>query len=52
VNVELILNGRPTTLEVRADEMLAEALQLRETCRIGVCGACTVLVDGEPITYL
>ena len=50
MNVELILNGRATTLEVRADEMLAEALELRETCRIGVCGACTVLVDGETIT--
>jgi aerobic-type carbon monoxide dehydrogenase small subunit (CoxS/CutS family) len=50
VRVELILNGRPATLEVRADEMLAETLELRETCRIGVCGACTVLVDGEPIT--
>jgi aerobic-type carbon monoxide dehydrogenase small subunit (CoxS/CutS family) len=50
VNVELTLNGRATTLEVRADEMLAEALELRETCRIGVCGACTVLVDGEAIT--
>ena len=50
MKVELILNGRPTTLEVRSDEMLAEALELRETCSIGVCGACTVLLDGEPVT--
>jgi len=50
VNVELTLNGRATTLELRGDEMLTEALDLRETCRIGVCGACTVLLDGEPVT--
>jgi aerobic-type carbon monoxide dehydrogenase small subunit (CoxS/CutS family) len=50
VKVELILNGRPTTLEARSDEMLAEALELRVTCAIGVCGACTVLLDGEPVT--
>jgi aerobic-type carbon monoxide dehydrogenase small subunit (CoxS/CutS family) len=50
VRVELVLNGRPATLEARSDEMLAEALDLRVTCAIGVCGACTVLVDGEPVT--
>jgi aerobic-type carbon monoxide dehydrogenase small subunit (CoxS/CutS family) len=50
VKVELTLNGRATTLEVHGDEMLTEALGLRETCRIGVCGACTVLLDGEPVT--
>jgi aerobic-type carbon monoxide dehydrogenase small subunit (CoxS/CutS family) len=56
VDVELILNGRPATLEVRSDEMLLEALRahglrsVRETCAIGVCGACTVLLDGEPVS--
>ena len=50
MKVELILNGSPTTLEARSDEMLAEALGLRETCSIGVCGACTVLLEGEPVT--
>jgi aerobic-type carbon monoxide dehydrogenase small subunit (CoxS/CutS family) len=56
VNVELTLNGRPTTLDVRADEMLLETLRrqglgsVRETCAIGVCGACTVLLDGEPVS--
>jgi len=56
VNVELLLNGRRTTLDVRSDEMLLEALRahglrsVRETCAIGVCGACTVLLDGEPVS--
>jgi aerobic-type carbon monoxide dehydrogenase small subunit (CoxS/CutS family) len=56
VRVELVLNGRPETLEVRSDEMLLEALRdrglrsVRETCGIGVCGACTVLVDGETVS--
>jgi aerobic-type carbon monoxide dehydrogenase small subunit (CoxS/CutS family) len=56
VTIELILNGRATALQVRTDEMLLEALRrqglnsVRETCAIGVCGACTVLLDGEPVT--
>ena len=56
MNVELILNGRAATLDVRTDEMLLEALRreglrsVRETCAIGVCGACTVLLDGEPVS--
>ena len=48
MNVSLILNGRPTTLEVRSDEMLLEALH-RQGLR-SVCGACTVLLDGEPVS--
>jgi aerobic-type carbon monoxide dehydrogenase small subunit (CoxS/CutS family) len=56
VKVDLLLNGRAATLDVRSDEMLLEALRreglnsVRETCAIGVCGACTVLLDGEPVS--
>jgi aerobic-type carbon monoxide dehydrogenase small subunit (CoxS/CutS family) len=56
VNVELVLNGRGASLDVRSDEMLLETLRreglrsVRETCAIGVCGACTVLLDGEPVS--
>jgi aerobic-type carbon monoxide dehydrogenase small subunit (CoxS/CutS family) len=56
VKVELILNGRAATLEARSDEMLLAALRregllsVRETCAIGICGACTVLLDGEPVS--
>jgi aerobic-type carbon monoxide dehydrogenase small subunit (CoxS/CutS family) len=56
VKVELILNGRAAALEARTDEMLLAALRregllsVRETCGIGICGACTVLLDGEPVT--
>jgi aerobic-type carbon monoxide dehydrogenase small subunit (CoxS/CutS family) len=56
MNVSLTLNGRPATLEVRSDEMLLSALRregllsVRATCEIGICGACTVLLDGEAVT--
>ena len=48
---------RSDELEARADEMLLDVLRrelglrrVRETCGIGVCGACTVLLDGEPVS--
>ena len=56
------LNGRPTSLEIEPRETLAEALRTRcrltgtkVSCEAQVCGACTVLVDGLPVsacTYL
>jgi aerobic-type carbon monoxide dehydrogenase small subunit (CoxS/CutS family)/carbon monoxide dehydrogenase subunit G len=56
MKVPLQLNGTSIEVECRADEMLLDVLcregltSVRETCRIGVCGACTVLVDDEPIS--
>jgi aerobic-type carbon monoxide dehydrogenase small subunit (CoxS/CutS family) len=56
MTIEVLLNGRATELEARTDEMLIEPLRregllsVRATCGIGVCGACTVLLDGEPVS--
>jgi aerobic-type carbon monoxide dehydrogenase small subunit (CoxS/CutS family) len=54
--VRLTLNGEAVELDARSNEMLLDALRVagilsvRETCRIGVCGACTVLLDGAPVS--
>jgi aerobic-type carbon monoxide dehydrogenase small subunit (CoxS/CutS family) len=56
VKVALRLNGQSVELECEPDEMLLEVLRregcgsVRATCGIGVCGACTVLVDGQPLS--
>jgi aerobic-type carbon monoxide dehydrogenase small subunit (CoxS/CutS family) len=56
VKVDLVLNGKRATIEADVDEMLLSALRrqgllsVRETCGIGMCGACTVLLDGEPVS--
>lgn len=55
--VRLTINGTLEELEVDGGESLAEALRrearlfsVREACTIGVCGSCTVLVDGRPMS--
>ena len=56
MRIELILNGERRGLACEPTEMLLDVLEregltgARETCGIGVCGACTVLLDGEPVT--
>jgi aerobic-type carbon monoxide dehydrogenase small subunit (CoxS/CutS family) len=57
MRVRFNVNGEAVEVEVRADEMLLDVLRrelelasVRYTCGVGVCGACTALVDGEPIS--
>jgi aerobic-type carbon monoxide dehydrogenase small subunit (CoxS/CutS family) len=56
LRVDLDLNGQATALECEPDEMVIDALRregltsVRATCGIGICGACTVLLDGEPVS--
>ena len=57
MNIHFKLNGTPTKVEADADDMLLEVLRrelhlisVRATCGVGLCGACTVLVNGEPIS--
>jgi carbon-monoxide dehydrogenase small subunit len=55
--ITLNINRRLETLTIDdADtllEVLSERLKLwsvRESCGVGVCGSCTVLVDGQPVS--
>ncbi|NUR07150.1 MAG: (2Fe-2S)-binding protein [Nocardioidaceae bacterium] len=56
VPVSFSVNGTPYDLHVEPRRLLSDALRhdLRLTgthvgCEHGVCGACTVLVDGDPV---
>lgn len=55
--IELTVNGLTRRVAVQPDETLLEVLRrefqtygVRESCGIGMCGACTVLVDGWAVS--
>jgi aerobic-type carbon monoxide dehydrogenase small subunit (CoxS/CutS family) len=55
--IEVTINGRPTQLAVSANLSLLEMLrndagcpEVKLGCGEGVCGTCTVLLDGEPVS--
>ena len=62
MKIAFLLNEKPTSLEIEPRETLAEVLRtrcrlmgLKLSCEAQVCGSCTVLVDGLPVsacTYL
>lgn len=56
-SIKLTLNGKSIGREVDDNRLLVEFLRedlkligTKESCGVGVCGACTVLLDGKPIS--
>jgi carbon-monoxide dehydrogenase small subunit len=55
--VKFTVNGRPVELEIEPREMLLDVIRDRlgltgakRSCDLQVCGACTLLLDGEPVS--
>lgn len=56
IDLKLHVNGREELLRIEPAETLLDVLRHRlhltgtkESCREGECGACTVLIDGQPV---
>ncbi len=52
--IEFDLNGRPEAVAARPDEPMLDLLRrqfhlfsVREACAVGLCGSCTITVDGR-----
>ena len=57
MRLELLVNGRPVVREIEPQELLLDVLRERlgltgakRSCDVQACGACTVLVDGRPVS--
>jgi carbon-monoxide dehydrogenase small subunit/isoquinoline 1-oxidoreductase alpha subunit/xanthine dehydrogenase YagT iron-sulfur-binding subunit len=57
MTLTLRVNGRTHRVKARVHHTLLEVLRrelklfgTREACGVGMCGACTVLVDGKPVS--
>lgn len=57
MRITLTVNGTETAVEVSADDTLVDVLRdglhltsCRETCGVGLCGTCTVVLDGRAVS--
>ena len=57
IELRTMINGREVETSVKPNQTLLEWLRddlrlrgSREGCGVGVCGSCTVLVDGRPVS--
>jgi carbon-monoxide dehydrogenase small subunit len=57
MRLQMNLNGRPVEIEIEPREMLLDVVRDRfgltgakRSCDLQVCGACTLLIDGNPIS--
>jgi aerobic-type carbon monoxide dehydrogenase small subunit (CoxS/CutS family) len=56
MKIDFVLNGEPVALDVAFDSLLLDVVRgigltgAKECCGVGVCGACTVLVDELPVS--